>query len=324
MALPQQDAGPRQSPVLVGAGVDIGSYSVHLLVAGVRGHHLEPLADESAFLGLGAAVDATGELGAEARAALVAALVAFVERARLFGAASIAFVATDPLRRARDAAQAIEEVRSGTGVNVEVLTSEGEALLALLGVNGGRPVIRETVIVDVGGGSSEVLLVGPSRDPLAAGLPLGASRLTRQLVRGDPPDAAEIAALLAETRTALELAPAATPADLVAVGGTASNLLRIGPPLEQPYLTRRRIEEALTILTETPADLVSSWYSVRPSRARVLPAGAAILLAVAERYGVDGIRISHEGLREGLVLAATHAGDTWNRDLAWLAHGWSR
>jgi exopolyphosphatase/pppGpp-phosphohydrolase len=120
------------------------------------------------------------------------------------------------------------------------------------------------------------------------------------------------------------LAPAASPTDLVAVGGTASNLLRIGPPLDRPFLTRRRIEEALTILTETPADLVSSWYSVRPSRARVLPAGAAILLAVAERYDVDEIRISHEGLREGLVLAATHAGDTWHRDLAWLAHGWSR
>ena len=324
MTSPRTEPTARQSPVSVGAGVDIGSYSVHLLVAGVRGHRLETLADESAFLGLGAAVDATGELGIEARAALVTALGAFVERARLFGAESIVFVATDPLRRARDAAEAIAEIEASTGVPVEILTSEDEALLALLGVNGGRPVVRETLIVDVGGGSSELLLVGPTGDPIAAGLPLGAARLSRQFVRGDPPDAAEIVALLEECRRALELAPGGSPAEIVAVGGTASNLLRIGPALPGPVLTRKRIEQALTILAEAPADLISSWYNVRPSRARVLPAGAAILLAVAERYGADAIRVSHAGLREGLVLAATHAGPTWHRDLAWLAHGWSR
>ncbi|HEV2006548.1 MAG TPA: hypothetical protein VGQ85_08045, partial [Candidatus Limnocylindrales bacterium] len=183
MTSPRTEATARQSPVSVGAGVDIGSYSVHLLVAGVRGHRLETLADESAFLGLGAAVDATGELGSEARGALVEALGAFVERARLFGAESIAFVATDPLRRARDAAETIAQIEASTGVSVEILTSEDEALLALLGVNGGRPVVRETLIVDVGGGSSELLLVGPTGDPIAAGLPLGAARLSRQFVR---------------------------------------------------------------------------------------------------------------------------------------------
>ena len=324
MTSPRAEASPRESPVSVGAGVDIGSYSVHLLVAGVRGHRLEPLADESAFLGLGAAVDATGELGEEARTALVATLTAFAERARLFGAESIAFVATDPFRRAGDAREAIAKILAATGTPVEILSSEDEALLALLGVNGGRPVVRETLIVDVGGGSSEVLLVGPSGDPIAAGLPLGAARLSRQFVRGDPPDAAEIVALLEECRRALELAPDGAPVEIVAVGGTASNLLRIGPVLPGPVLSRRRIEQALTILAEAPADLISSWYSVRPSRARVLPAGAAILLAVAERYGADAVRVSHAGLREGLVLAATHAGPTWHRDLAWLAHGWSR
>jgi exopolyphosphatase/guanosine-5'-triphosphate,3'-diphosphate pyrophosphatase len=321
---PRAEPATRPSPVSVAAGVDIGSNSVHLLVAGVRGQRLEALADESAFLGLGAAVDATRHLGSETRAALVAALSAFVERARLFGAESITFVATDPFRRAEDAAEAVAEIRDVTGIPVEILSSEDEALLALLGVNGGRPVIRETLIVDVGGGSSELLLVGPSGDPIAAGLPLGAARLSRQLVRGDPPDAAEIAALLEACRQALELAPDGAPVEIVAVGGTASNLLRIGPPLPEPLLTRKRMESALMLLTEAPAELISSWHGVKASRARVLPAGAAIVLAVTERYGADAVRVSHSGLREGLLLAATHAGPAWHRDLAWLAHGWSR
>ena len=109
----------------------------------------------------------------------------------------------------------------------------------------------------------------------------------------------------------------------MAVGGTADNLLRIGPPLVRRVLTVRRMEEALDRLVAAPAEAISLEFNVKVSRARVLPAGAAILLAVAERYGRDHIRVSNDGLREGLVLAAVHAGARWRDDLAWLAHGWS-
>ena len=177
--------------------------------------------------------------------------------------------------------------------------------------------------MDVGGGSSEVLISAPGTDPVAIGLPLGASRMTREHVRSDPPRRTEVDALRAEAVTALLAAPDADPQDLVAVGGTADNLLRIGPPLVRRVLTVRRMEEALDRLVAAPAEAISLEFNVKVSRARVLPAGAAILLAVAERYGRDHIRVSNDGLREGLVLAAVHAGAGWRGDLAWLAHGWS-
>ncbi|MCI0584820.1 MAG: hypothetical protein L0227_18350, partial [Chloroflexi bacterium] len=254
---------------------------------------------------------------------LVETLVGYAETARSRGAGTIAFVATDPLRRAADAAAVGAAVAARTGVGIEVLRHDEEALLALLGVQAGRPIRYQTVLVDVGGGSSEILVSGPGMDPVASGLALGASRMTRVHVHADPPSRADVGALLAEARTVLEGAPDAEPKDLVAVGGTADNLLRIGPRLARRVLTVRRIEAILAILLGAPAEAISAEFGVRLSRARVLPAGAAILLAVAERYGLDQIRISNDGLREGLVLASAHAGSRWRQDLAWLAHGWS-
>ena len=309
--------------VPVGAAVDVGAYSVHLLVAEVHGHRLTPLLDESSTLGLGAVVDELGELGFEAGYRLVETLVAYADTAKGLGAGSIAFVATDPLRRAADAAAVGTAVAARTGVGIEVLRHDEEALLALLGVQAGRPILHQTVLVDVGGGSSEILISGPGADPTAVGLALGASRMSWVHARSDPPSRADVAALLAEARHVLETAPDADPKDLVAVGGTADNLLRIGPPPARRILTVRRIEAILERLLDAPAETISQQFGVRLSRARVLPAGAAILLAVAERYGRDQIRISNQGLREGLVLASVHAGARWRDDLAWLAHGWS-
>src|ERR1044071_51472 len=101
----------------VAAAVDIGSYSVHLLVARVRGHILETLHDESAFLGLGRAIDESGGLG-EARPSLVEPLAGYAMRAWSLGATTITLVGTDPLRRAADAAEAIREISAATGLQV--------------------------------------------------------------------------------------------------------------------------------------------------------------------------------------------------------------
>ena len=164
---------------------------------------------------------------------------------------------------------------------MEVLRHEEEALLALLGVQAGHPIRHETVLVDVGGGSSEILVVAPGLDAIAVGLPLGAARLSRSLVRTDPPSRADLETLVDEARSVLKAAPDAEAKELVAVGGTASNLLRIGPPLARRVLTVRRIESALELLASSPSETISAQFGVKPSRARVLPSGAAILLAVA-------------------------------------------
>ena len=317
--------GRRRIERPVAAAVDAGSNSAHLLVAAVDGHRLLPLADESAFIGLGAAVDEAGAFGAEVRLALVGALEAFAKTARGLGAAELILVGTDPFRRAADAAPAMAEVEEALGLPLLAISPSEEALLTLLGVMAGRPVVRDTVVVDVGGGSTEVVAIGPTGDPAIATLPIGSARLTRAVVRDDPPAPDEFVILLEEARRVAAAAPAAAPAELVMVGGTVSNLARLSPG-STPWrtLTRRRVAAAMGLLAAEPSEVVAARFGIRPSRSRILPAGAAIVAAIAEKYGVDRIRVSEAGLREGLVLAAVHAGPDWRDHLAWLAHGWSR
>jgi exopolyphosphatase/guanosine-5'-triphosphate,3'-diphosphate pyrophosphatase len=307
----------------VAAAIDIGSYSVHLLVAGVGGHALETLHDESAFLGLGQAIGETGDL-AEARSGLVETISGYVMRAWALGATTITVVGTDPLRRASDAAAAIAEISAATGIEVLVLSHDEEALVALVGVQAGRPVLRETAVIDVGGGSTEVLAVGPGREPEAAGLPLGAARLSAAHVHHDPPTQAEVAELLGRSLLEMTGAPSFSPVELIAVGGTARSLLRVGPRLANRMLTHRRVRRSLDLLMAAPAAASAERYEIRRSRALVLPAGAAILLGALDRYRLDRLRVAAGGLREGLILAAAHGGSSWRAGLRDLARGWDR
>jgi exopolyphosphatase/pppGpp-phosphohydrolase len=307
--------------VTIGASVDLGSNSVHLLVAAIEGHHLRPLVDESVFLGLGAAVAERGYLGRSSRAALESALVWYAGIARDHGASEVSFIGTEPLRRAADAAAIVHETAAGSLAPMHVVSHEEEAYLTLIGVTEGLPVTQETLVVDIGGGSSEFCVVDSTHRPRAAGLRLGSARLTDQVGASDPPLPNEIEAM---RRTALELvqgAPDAAPAEIVAVGGTASNLLKLLPATDR-ILGRAQLREAVAILQSETAALASERHRINPIRARILPAGAVILDAILERYGVGEVRVSDAGVREGTILAVAHAGRTWRDRLPDLAHGW--
>ena len=210
-----------------------------------------------------------------------------------------------------------------TGAPLHVLSHEEEAYLTLLGVTEGRPVERETLVVDIGGGSSEFAFVGPDRPAAAWGLQLGSARLTSRHVTHDPPAPDEVAGMLAEADEILAGATDAGPRDLVGVGGTASNLIKVIPAaLLDRTLTRRRLADIQGILAAEPAELAAERHLINPVRARLLPAGGAIVAALLERYGLDRMRVSNASLREGAILAVHHAGSAWRDRLPDLAHGW--
>lgn len=309
----------------VGASVDLGSNSVHLLVAEISSHELRPLVDESVFLGLGAAIDEQAHLGTAHRAELIETLVRYASTARQLGASSITLMGTEPIRRAADGARIVDDVERATGVPLHVLSHEEEAYLTLVGVTAGRPVTHETLVVDIGGGSSEFCAVAAGGLARAAGLRLGSNRLMMRFVRHDPPTPAEIASMTTAADEILRDALPAEPTDLALVGGTASNLLKVtAAGRDDRTLTRHRLAEALANLTSQTAPETAARFGVNPTRARLLPAGAAIVDALMRRYDVDTIRVSEEGMREGAILVAQHAGRAWRDRLAGLAHGWRR
>lgn len=308
---------------IVGASVDLGATSVHLLVAAVEDHRLTPLIDESVFLGLGRTVADRGHLGRAARAELASTLIAYTATARGLGSGAVSLIGTEPIRRAADAAVIVHEVGAATAAPLYVLSHEEEAYLTIIGVTGGRPVERETLVVDVGGGSSEFSVVHPTGRPRATGLRLGASGLTDRYVMHDPPTAAELAAMRTAARDALQAAPDVDPDEIVAVGGTASNLVKLVPdPGADPGLTAEGIDAAIAIILADPADTVAQRYLINPRRAGILAGGAAIMAAILERYAADRIRVSEAGIREGTIQAVAHAGPAWRDRLADLARGW--
>jgi exopolyphosphatase/guanosine-5'-triphosphate,3'-diphosphate pyrophosphatase len=249
--------------------------------------------------------------------------VRYVDSARRLAAEGVVVLGTEPVRRAGDAGSIVREIESTAGVAVHVVSHEEEAYLTLIGVTEGLPITRQTLVVDVGGGSSEFCVVDAAGRPRAAGLRLGSATLTGRFVTHDPPTMAEVEAMRVDAIAAVRDAPEASPVEIVAVGGTASNLVKVLPAaVLDRTMTRERIAEVQQVLAAEPAAVAAERHLVNPKRARVLPAGAVIVDAILERYGADRLRVSDASLREGAILAAAHAGVAWRDRLAELAHGW--
>jgi exopolyphosphatase/guanosine-5'-triphosphate,3'-diphosphate pyrophosphatase len=276
----------------------------------VDGHRVAPLRDESVLLGLGTTVDARGLIPPEVRGPLIATLAAYAAAARGLGAVRIAFVGTEPMRRAADARAVVVAVEDATGVPFHVVDHREEGLLTLLGATSGRVIDSDLLVVDVGGGSTQLVVVGPASRARAIGLGVGGARLTHALVAH--------AAL-----AALQGGPDAAPTAIVAVGGTASNLVKVVPGVPgDRILTPARLDAAFEMLCAAPAADIAARFAIRRERARILAAGAAILEAILARYGLQRATASEEGIREGTVLALARAGAAWRDRLEPLAHGW--
>jgi exopolyphosphatase/guanosine-5'-triphosphate,3'-diphosphate pyrophosphatase len=281
------------------------------------------LIDTSAFLGLGARVDDHGALGVEARAALVETLVDYATSARRLGATSVTFIGTEPIRKAADAARIVADVERSTHGALHVVSHVEEAYLTLIGVAHGRPVTEETLILDIGGGSSEFVAVGPAPPARAAGLPIGSGRLTARVSPGDPPSRDDIAQMRMLAQEAMTDALENAPTVVVAVGGTATNLLKVtSGGVSDRTLTAERLDEAIDVLTTAPATVLAEQFLLNPTRARLLPAGAMIISALMSRYGVGRVEVADEGVREGAILVTDHAGRAWRDRLPDLVHGW--
>jgi exopolyphosphatase / guanosine-5'-triphosphate,3'-diphosphate pyrophosphatase len=303
----------------IAAAVDVGSNSIHLLVAALDQGVLKPLADESVQLGLGDVVDRLGRLPPESRDSIVAALVSYAAISARLGAAEILELATEPLRRASNRSVIQADVLRATGRPLHVLSHEAEAQLTLLGVTGGGRLDGSLLVIDVGGGSTELIVARAGTDPVVGALPTGSARLTAALVHHDPPTWFEVNALRAEARRLVDRLPHSPAERGVGVGGSATNLARIAAT--QPgagigpvwVLDRARLERCLAVVTARPASQVSAAYAVSLRRAQQLAAGAALLEAVLVRSGLDLLQVSNASLREGAVIASAGGSDWQGR-----------
>ncbi|CAN5813219.1 exopolyphosphatase [soil metagenome] len=319
---------PTESEARIAAAIDVGSNSLHLLVAAIEAGRLRTLRDESVLLGLGSVVDLGGSIPASERAAAVNALVEYVAEATRHGAGNVTLMATEPLRRASDRSSFVNEVEAATGHPLHVLTHEEEAALTLFGVLEGVAPTEPTLVLDIGGGSTELILHGPGTDPVVGVIPVGSARLTAGFVEADPPTPEEIVALRAEARRLLAGMPAGHPTRGIVVGGSGINLLRLSAPdaeeeigSEKPLIDHDRIERAMVLAATHPAAELVARFGLRERRARQMAAGVALIEATMAEYGLERMEASDASLREGAIIAVDRAGDAWRDRLRSLVFG---
>lgn len=284
----------RQHGVVVGV-VDVGSNTVRLLVT--RGSRT--VLTEREMLHLGADVEQHGEISAE-KLALVTELVGrYADEARAAGAVALEVLIASPGRQARNGVELRELLAAASGAPTRILTAVEEGRLAFVGAlaEAGPPARRPVAVVDVGGGSAQVV-VGTRHDGprWSRSIDIGAQRLTSRLLGDDPPGRPAI--WKARLEVELYLSEFAPPPVRVgfAVGGSARGVRRI----VGNRLGAHELEDALALLAVTPAAEVSGRFGMKLERAQTLAAGCAILAGL-QRTLETPLKVVRAGLREGVL-----------------------
>jgi exopolyphosphatase/guanosine-5'-triphosphate,3'-diphosphate pyrophosphatase len=310
--------------VRVAAAIDVGSNSVHLLLTEVEG---EVLRDESVLLGLGAMVDMEGRIPDEGAAATIEAISEYVDAAVDEGAESIVLVATEPLRRASNRSRFCEAVEETLGRPLHVLSHDEEALLTVLGVLNGEPAAEPTLVLDIGGGSSEVVLLEPGADPVIGVIPVGSARLTAQHVEDDPPTDQEVLELRAEAHHLFSSLPTGHPRRGIVVGGSGTNLIKLTSDEgdedtpDVGLIDAARTARAIEIVKAAPSAEIVEAYGLRERRVLQMAAGASLIEAALDCYNLDQFEASDASLREGALSARELAGADWLERLPVLVSG---
>jgi exopolyphosphatase/guanosine-5'-triphosphate,3'-diphosphate pyrophosphatase len=278
--------------------VDVGSNTVRLLVAGRGDSAPVRVCTEKAYVGLAAELMRRGEIGAEKLAETARVVGEYAALARRLGAQHIEIVLTAPGRQAPNGDELLHAVARAARAPARILTGREEGLLAYEGAVACAGALPETVAVcDVGGGSTELVVGRPPAPPAwSASVDVGALGLTVASLPSDPPTSDELAAAAEEVDRRFAALEPPRPLGALAVGGSARALSR----LVGPTLGVEELDEALARSAERPAAKLARRYGLERERARVLPAGALILRAIAERLGVP-LELARGGLREGIA-----------------------
>jgi len=296
--------------------LDIGSNTVHLLVVDAhQGAAPLPAWKSKITLRLAEHLGDDGRIDRDARDALVAFASQSRQTAEDLGVTEFLAFATSAVRDASNGLEVLDAVRERTGIEVEVLSGEDEARLTFLAVrrwfgwSAGR-----ILVLDIGGGSLELASGADEEPDVALSLPLGAGRLTRDLLAGDPPGEEAVRAARKVVRASLgevigRLLRAGEPRICVATSKTFRQLARIAgaAPSSDGYFVRRTLsrEDVRTwvpkLASMTAAER-TGLPGVSDSRAAQLLAGAIVAESAMDLLGIAELEIGPWALREGVIL----------------------
>jgi exopolyphosphatase/guanosine-5'-triphosphate,3'-diphosphate pyrophosphatase len=292
------------------ASVDLGTNSTRLLVADVDDGHIADVARETRVTRLGEGVDERRRLLPLPITRVRNTLTDYRRAAEQLGAERTLAVATSAIRDADNGEAFLGEVEWSYGFATRLLSGHDEALLIYRGVTAARPAEQGTLIVDVGGGSTELIAVGPDGVRWHDSLDIGSVRLTERFLHGDPPTEEELAACAAAVQALLaERVPdeiAERTRTAVGVAGTITTLAALAG---KSSLTSTELAEQLDRLARLPVAERRMLPSLDPERAPVIVAGAVIAREALTFFGLDELAVSARDLLDGAVLAAAELPD---------------
>jgi exopolyphosphatase/guanosine-5'-triphosphate,3'-diphosphate pyrophosphatase len=298
------------------AAIDIGSNTTRLLVAEPVDGRLKTVMEQRAYTRINKAIRDSGEIPPEKAAEVGEVVATQVRLARELGAETIRAVATAAVREASNGKGVAEGIAKESGVPVDVLSGEDEGRLSFIGATKtlGHPADGLVGVVDVGGGSTEVILgTVPGGVREVRSWRVGSGVLADELIASDPPSAAEIRKVRDRIDDIFAEVEVEQPAQAVAVGGSATSLRRlVGAVLEYETL-----ERGIRVLCGDPAADVARRFELDPQRVRILATGVLLLEKLSELLGRP-LQIGKGGLREGVILDLLN-GRPSGSPPAWLA-----
>ena len=303
------------------AVVDIGSNSTRLLVADVDGG-VSVVEGQSRVARLGRGVDLSGQLSDEAIEAACDAIADYVELCRELKAEQVTAIATSAVRDASNGEAFVAELRERFALSARVLDGEEEARLTYRGATAEQAPQLPTLVIDIGGGSTEMIVGTGTEIAFHTSLQAGVVRHTERHISGDPPTAVELEALADDIRALIEEALAGhaeTRASAgIAVAGTPTSLSAVELGLE-PYDPARVHGHVLSL--ETIQHLLSQFASaplaervaipgLHPDRAPTIIAGCVILIEAMRAFGLDRIQASEHDILYGMALETAAVPDS--------------
>jgi exopolyphosphatase / guanosine-5'-triphosphate,3'-diphosphate pyrophosphatase len=303
------------------AVIDVGTNSTRLLVADVVDGAVSPLERRSTVTRLGRGVDLSGRLATEAIEDVCGAIGGYIGILEELGAGTVDAIATSAVRDADNGGAFIAELRERFALSARVLDGEEEARLTYLGATSESPPSEPTLVVDIGGGSTE-LIVGSGTDiSFHDSLQAGVVRHSERCISSDPPTAGELEALATDVRGLIEdsLGAGVEARQAITVAGTPTSLAAVEMGLE-PYdptrvhghvLALPSIQRMLSQLASLPLAERVEVPGLHPDRAPTIVAGVVILVEAMRAFGLEQVTVSEHDILYGAALAAAQNSSTY-------------
>jgi len=286
------------------AVVDLGTNTTRLLVAEVEGGRVVELERRTTVTGLGQGVDASGRLAQEAMDRVAEAVAGYREVIDRLAAERVVALATSAMRDAANGPDFRDFLKDRFGVDARTISGDEEARLTFLGATSERNDDHETVVIDIGGGSTEYVVGRPGEEPsFQVSTEMGSVRFTERFLHSDPPKHDELEQLARAVRDAV---PDVSVEHGIAVAGTATSLAAIdGADDVHGYrLSLAACERIVALLAGVPLAERREVKGLHPDRAPTIVAGAVILTESVRALGLTEIEVSVADILHGAALTA--------------------